>query len=88
MILGRFRVSGHSMEPYLKEGDQVLAFRFSGIKKGDVVVFRYKSKVFIKRVDRITDGSIFVCGDNKKDSLEIGKVSKNDIIGKVVWKMK
>ncbi len=75
------------MEPYLKEGDQVLAFSLLGVKRGDVVVFRHRSKIFIKRVEKVSDDSIFVSGDNKKDSLEIGKISKRDIIGKVVFKI-
>lgn len=87
MILGKFKVSGHSMEPYLKEGDQVIAFRFSGIKKGDIVVFKHKSKTMIKRITRISQDSIHVQGDNKNDSLEINPINKKDIIGKVILKI-
>ena len=86
-MIRKFKVSGHSMEPYLKEGDQVLAFKFSEIKKGDIVVFRYESKTLIKRVKDIKKEKYFFEGDNKRDSLKIGEISKGDIIGKVIFKL-
>ncbi len=86
MILKKFKVSGHSMEPYLSPGNHVLVLSFLKIKKGDVVVFKHNSKSVIKRIVRIDENEFFVEGDNKQDSLAIGKVSKHDIIGKVVFK--
>jgi signal peptidase I len=96
MLIGRFKVSGHSMEPYLKEGDEVIVLGFLGIKKGDVVVFKYNSKNFIKRVKKISNKKYFVegdnkeyfvVGDNKNDSLDISTINKKDILGKVICKL-
>ena len=68
----RFRVVGHSMEPYLLEGDMVLVSRrFPGgmPRRGDVVTFREPESggVSIKRVcglpnERVAmvDGAIYV----------------------------
>lgn len=86
MILGRFKVSGHSMEPNFHEGDQVLSVGFLGFKAGDVIVFKHKSKNFIKRIIRIERNEVFLEGDNKNDSLKIPKVQKRDIIGKVIFR--
>lgn len=84
MILKKFKVSGHSMLPYLSPGDSVLVLTFLKIKKGDVVVFKHVSQSMIKRIVRVDKNSVIVQGDNKADSLDVGKISKRDIIGKVV----
>lgn len=87
MILGRFIISGHSMKPTYNPGDQVVAFAFLKIKKGDVVVFKYKSKHLIKRVKKISGGHYLLVGDNKEDSLSVPFIKKDAIIGKVVFKI-
>lgn len=96
MILKKFKVSGHSMEPYLKEGDQVLALRYLPVREKDVVVFKYNSKYLIKRISKVVKLEVevegdnkeyFVVGDNKKDSLNVNPIQKKDIIGKVILKL-
>ena len=90
MILGKFRVLGHSMEPYLKQGDEVLALGFLPIKVNNVVVFKHDSKILIKRIGKISDGKYFLVGDNKGDSLDsrkFGEIKKSDIMGRVVFKL-
>ncbi len=71
----RFRVAGHSMEPYLLEGDMVLVSRrFPGgaPQRGDVVVFKEPGSggVSIKRVCglpneriEIIDSAVYVNGE-------------------------
>ena len=71
----RFRVAGHSMEPYLLEGDMILVSRrFPGgmPRRGDVVAFREPESggISIKRVCglpneriEIIDGAVFVNGE-------------------------
>jgi phage repressor protein C with HTH and peptisase S24 domain len=87
MILGKFKILGHSMEPYLKEGEQVFTVGFLGINPEDVVVFKYDNKILIKRVKKILGNQYFLEGDNPKDSLSIDSVSKQDILGKVIFKI-
>lgn len=89
MIFGLLKVSGHSMEPYLHSGQQVLAIGLLPIREGSVVVFRHDLKIFIKRIKSIKGEECFVEGDNKRDSLDsrsLGSIQKKDIIGTVVWR--
>lgn len=88
--LRKFKIQEHSMEPFLKSGDEVLVFKFLKIKKGDVIVFKKEKKIFVKRVSKIEDGKFTVLGDNKNDSYDsrkFGFINKKDIIGKVVVKI-
>ncbi len=87
MIVRRFKITGHSMQPTFSPGDQVISWKFSKIKKGDVVVVQYLSKHIIKRVIQISKDFIILTGDNKKDSLKIPPIPKRDIIGKVILKI-
>lgn len=91
-LLSRFIVSGHSMEPTLQQGQNVLVssipYFFSKPKVGDIVSFKKTGKVFIKRISGIDEDKYFVSGDNKKDSMDsrrFGWILKKDIIGKVVY---
>lgn len=87
MIFGRFKITGHSMQPTYKHGDQVIVFKFSKIKKGDVIVFKSNSKYLVKRVNKILNNTYFVSGDNRLDSLSVPSVKKSDIIGRVIIKI-
>ena len=94
MLLTRFIISGHSMEPNLFSGDTVLVsnlpFLFPSPKIGDIVAFRKNDKIFIKRIAKINGEKYFVKGDNIKDSLDsrkIGWILKKEIVGKVIFKL-
>jgi signal peptidase I len=93
MLLTRFRIIGHSMEPQIKSGETVLVsgipYWFKTPKINDIVAFKDKKKVLIKRIVRITGDKYFVAGDNKKDSLDsrdFGFISRKQISGKVFYK--
>lgn len=91
MILGLFKISGHSMLPNLKPSDVVLIstlpyFIFSP-KIGDVIVFKKEEKSIVKRIPKILGDKIYVEGDNKGDSLDTGWIYKRDIIGKVLFRI-
>lgn len=88
----RFTVSGNSMLPTLKPGQDVLVFNwayiFSKPKKGDIVVFKFNGREIIKRVQMYHGRGIFVMGDNKRystDSRSFGPIDKSKIIGKVIF---
>lgn len=91
MILGLFKISGHSMLPKLEPTDIVITSSFPYIlnnpKVGDVIVFKKKEKVIIKRISKTTNDKVYVEGDNRDDSLDVGWVHKKDIIGKVLFKL-
>ena len=88
MVFGIFRISGHSMMPYLKPYDRVIVssipYYFSKPKIGDIIVFKYNSKTMIKRIKKLENGKITVAGDNISDSLKIEPVEVRDILGKVL----
>ena len=89
----RFTVSGNSMLPTLKPGQDVLCFnwwRLVGIKVGDIVVIKVNGKEMVKRIQNVYDLEVFVEGDNKKDSTDsrsFGPVKKDQIIGKIIFKI-
>lgn len=89
MILGIFRISGHSMMPTLKPSDCVVAssipYLFSKPKIGDIVLFKYRDKIMAKRIKKFENGKIIVAGDNNLDSLKIELIEFGDILGKVLW---
>lgn len=94
LLLSRFKISGHSMTPTYKEGDNVLVSSvpliFAKPKKGDVVVFEKFNRFYIKRIDKMEKGKYFLVGDNKKDSFDsrrFGSVNGNQIKAKVIRKI-
>lgn len=93
LLLRKFKVLGHSMEPTIGNGKFVLVSRmpylFSKPKVKDVVAFKNGKEVLIKRIVKISSDKYTVEGDNPNDSLDsrnFGSVIKNDILGKVVYK--
>lgn len=86
--LKRFTVSGNSMLPTLKPGQDVLvSCWFNKYRIGDIVVIRHESKEVVKRISKIDDRRIFVEGDNKiesTDSRKFGWIDKKDISGKLI----
>ncbi len=92
MLFGVLKVSGHSMEPTIKNGQTVVVssipyiIRKPGI--GDIVAFKNSDKIFIKRITKIESNNFFIEGDNKDDSLDsrkIGFVKREEILGKVIF---
>lgn len=74
------------MMPAFKPGDHVLTFNWGSVKVSDVVVFMNKDTDFLKRIDKIENGKIFVFGDYKKESSKFDPISQKDIIGKVIFR--
>lgn len=94
LLLQKYKISGHSMEPILKNKDSILVsgllYLFKKPKINDIVAFVYKDKVLVKRIVKITNEKYFLAGDNNKDSFdsrEFGFVSKNQILGKIIYKL-
>lgn len=94
-LIARFTIKGHSMEPNLHENDNVLIsnipYFFSKPKIGDVIAFRENKKILVKRIAGEKNKEYKVSGDNLSDSRDsriFGWIGKNDIIGKVVYKLK
>ncbi len=83
------RVSGISMEPYVKSGALVIARGFfMRLKKYDVVVVQQNGIEKIKRILHIRHGELFLIGDNptkSTDSRHFGWIPQSQVIGKVIW---
>lgn len=89
-----YRVTGESMEPFLKAGEVVFvdlrAYRRNRPKTGEVVILWHphqKNLRIIKRIETVTrDGRYVVQGDNPEastDSRSFGPVALEAIIGRV-----
>ena len=92
MLLAFLKIEGHSMLPFLKPHDIILAssipYFFSNPKVGDVVVARVNGKNFVKRIRAIVQEKYYLGGDNKNDSMDsrnFGPVVKKNIVGKVIF---
>ena len=87
----RFRVTGASMFPLLKAGDEVLldvrAYRQGQPQIGDIVVASHPMRAGVRIVKRVTavhlDHSLQLKGDNPDESTDFDKVSVEHIIGRV-----
>lgn len=92
---GRMSVVGESMSPTIKNGDIIYTrpyFFWELVATGDIVVLRdprKSSRKIIKRVNKITDDSCSVLGDNKdssSDSRVFGNIKKKYILSRVMFK--
>lgn len=88
-LLLRFKVSGHSMEPTLKEGQEILVsslpYLFTGPKVGQIIAFKQGDKFIVKRIKKVIGDRLWVLGDNKNDSTDFGWIERKRIIGKVIY---
>jgi nickel-type superoxide dismutase maturation protease len=94
LLLAKFKISGHSMTPGIKNGETVLVsgifYLFKNPQIGDIVAFREAEKILIKRITEVKDKEYFLEGDNNRDSLDsknFGFILRENIIGKVIYKL-
>lgn len=83
-----YRVSGHSMEPTIKDGALILVWQWiRRPKKGEIILFKNKDKYFVKRVSKVEGDRLTLLGDNPSDSLdsrEMGTINIGSIVGKII----
>lgn len=96
LLLSRFRVVGHSMEPTILSDHVVLVsslpFLFFLPRVGDLVMCKagLSDKIFVKRITKQKGGKYFLEGDNAHDSIDsrqLGWIQKEQILGKVVFSL-
>ncbi|HKJ67130.1 MAG TPA: S26 family signal peptidase [bacterium] len=89
MCIRRYKITGWSMTPSLREGARVLASTIFRLRLADVVVCRHPvtGRETIKRIVRQHEDRYYVEGDNlsmSTDSRHFGPVTEQDIIAKVL----
>ena len=85
-MLSAIAVAGDSMEPTLRDGDEILVDRRPGPLRDGIHVVRVDEAVLVKRLDTGFPGRIVLISDNAAyRSVEMGS-GDVDIIGRVVWK--
>ena len=90
----RVAVSGHSMEPALREGDWLLMLPPRRTpRRGDVVLFRdprERDRLLLKRVAAVRDGACVVEGDHvghsTADSRHFGAIPASDVIARAAFR--
>ncbi|MFJ4923559.1 nickel-type superoxide dismutase maturation protease [Streptomyces sp. NPDC088725] len=87
--LGIAEVTGPSMYPTLKQGDQVLVHHHAGVKAGDVVMLKHplqQDLLIVKRLAERREGGWWVLADNEfaeGDSRLYGAVPEELVIGRI-----
>ena len=90
----RFRITGNSMLPLLKPGDEVLlnprAYRLTSPQPGDIVVVYHPFQPELQMVKRVTrtlaNQQYYLEGDNtaeSSDSRSFGPVRLDQILGQI-----
>ena len=96
-MLKLLKVSENSLSPVYQEGDYVVVsivpLLFGAPKRGDVIVFRHAVYgTMIKMVEAVAPGgeefSVVGTRTDSVDSRRFGPISRQDVIGKVIWHIK
>ena len=89
----RVAVSGHSMEPALREGDWVLVVPPRRTPRaGDIVLVRdprERTRLLLKRVADVTAEGVVVAGDRREhstDSRAFGPVPRSLVLGRAAFR--
>ncbi|HUF05487.1 MAG TPA: nickel-type superoxide dismutase maturation protease [Aridibacter sp.] len=89
-----YRIEGDSMDPILRNGEEVLVAERARVRIGDVVIAQHPFKESVEMAKRITaidaNGKFFLVGDNSDestDSRRFGPVSSDLILGKVISRL-
>lgn len=85
-LLSTVEVIGDSMEPTLRDGDEILVERVSGQPRDGVHVVRLEGALLVKRLDTGRPGRLVLISDNRAyPPVEI-EAAQAQVIGRAVWK--
>lgn len=80
------RVAGDSMDPMLRDGDEILVDRMPRPFREGVHVVRLGDMLYVKLVQAVQSGRLMLVSQNDAyEPIEVER-SEIDIIGRVVWK--
>lgn len=84
--LSAIAVVGDSMEPTLRDGDEIIVDRTPGPRRDGIHVVRVDGALLVKRLEMGRPGVVVLKSDNRiYDPIELS-LSEVEIIGRVVWK--
>ncbi|MCB2048760.1 MAG: S24 family peptidase [Novosphingobium sp.] len=84
--LSTVEVIGDSMEPTLRDGDEILVERLAGAPRDGVHVVRLDSALLVKRLDTSRPGRLMLLSDNRAyPPIEVD-FGDAHVIGRAVWK--
>ncbi|MBC2668649.1 helix-turn-helix transcriptional regulator [Novosphingobium piscinae] len=84
--LSAIRVAGDSMEPLLRDGDEILVDTTPGPLRDGVHVVRIEEALLVKRVQTGVPGQIVLESQNPAYRPIVLKPGEVEVIGRVVWK--
>lgn len=84
--LSAIAVTGDSMEPTLRDGDEILVDRTPHTVRDGIHVVRLEDNLLVKRVDASRPGVITLLSDNPAYRPIECRPDEVDVIGRVVWK--
>lgn len=79
----KINVFGHSMEPFINNGDNVTLKKAGSYKKNDIILYQRDNKAFVlHRIYKVKDNSFVLLGDHQSNK-EYG-IRFDQVIAKVV----
>ena len=84
--LSAIRVAGDSMEPLLRDGDEILVDRAPRPLRDGIHVVRIEDALLVKRVQTGVPGQIVLESENPAYRRIVLKPGEVEVIGRVVWK--
>lgn len=82
-------VSGPSMVPTLVDGDALVAYPVRRVRRGDVVIARFRSRpdlLVVKRAIRPYNDGWWIEGDNPFVTDDSRKYGEADVLGRVIFR--
>ncbi|MDE2620218.1 MAG: LexA family transcriptional regulator [Sphingomonadales bacterium] len=85
-MLSAIRVAGDSMEPLLRDGDEILVDRTPRPLRDGIHVVRIEDALLVKRVQTGVPGQIVLESENPAYRPILLRPGEVEVIGRVVWK--
>lgn len=85
-MLSAIRVAGDSMEPLLRDGDEILVDRTPHPLRDGIHVVRIEDALLVKRVQTGVPGQIVLESENPAYRPIVLRSGEVEVIGRVVWK--
>jgi phage repressor protein C with HTH and peptisase S24 domain len=85
-MLTAIEVQGDSMEPTLRDGDEILVDRSQRRLRSGVHVIRLDDVLLVKRLAPAAGGAVEIISDNPAYGRAVRPHDEVELVGRVVWK--